>query len=74
MELGLVKNSEAGFDIRESQFAWIVSLMGLGGAAISLPIGLIVPTFGARNTLLMSVLPTVLGAIMQRDLPRVINS
>lgn len=47
--------------------------MSLGGAVISLPAGLIVPTLGARNTLLLFVLPTMLGEIVKRIL-RVINS
>ncbi|XP_029708512.2 facilitated trehalose transporter Tret1 isoform X2 [Aedes albopictus] len=63
VELGLLDHEEAGFEIRESQFAWVVSLMSLGGAVISLPAGLIVPTLGARNTLLLFVLPTMLGWI-----------
>lgn len=63
VELGLLDREEAGFEIRESQFAWVVSLMSLGGAVISLPAGLIVPTLGARNTLLLFVLPTMLGWI-----------
>ncbi|XP_001661118.2 facilitated trehalose transporter Tret1 [Aedes aegypti] len=63
VEIRLLESSEAGFEIRESQFAWVVSLMSLGGAVISLPAGLIVPTLGARNTLLLFVLPTMLGWI-----------
>lgn len=73
VELGLLDREEAGFEIRESQFAWVVSLMSLGGAVISLPAGLIVPTLGARNTLLLFVLPTMLGEIVKR-IWRVINS
>lgn len=73
VEIRLLESSEAGFEIRESQFAWVVSLMSLGGAVISLPAGLIVPTLGARNTLLLFVLPTMLGEIVQRIWP-VINS
>ncbi|XP_062552042.1 facilitated trehalose transporter Tret1-like [Armigeres subalbatus] len=63
VELGLLDRAEAGFEIEESQFAWVVSLMSLGGAIISLPAGLLVPRLGARNTLLLFILPTVIGWI-----------
>ncbi|XP_058448442.1 facilitated trehalose transporter Tret1-like [Malaya genurostris] len=54
-------SSPSEFDIDDDDFAWVVSIMGLGGAIISIPAGLIVKKLGARKTLLLFVPVTVAG-------------
>ncbi|XP_058818789.1 facilitated trehalose transporter Tret1-like [Topomyia yanbarensis] len=60
----ILENGETGFTIEKEDFAWAVSLMGLGGTIISFPTGLIVKSLGARKTLLLFVPPTIVGWVL----------
>ncbi|XP_055632653.1 facilitated trehalose transporter Tret1-like [Toxorhynchites rutilus septentrionalis] len=50
--------------LTSSQFAWAVSFLNLGGALMSIPVGLAVKPFGARNTLLLFTIPALIGWIL----------
>ncbi|XP_055544821.1 facilitated trehalose transporter Tret1-like [Wyeomyia smithii] len=60
----ILNNGETDYNIEREDFAWAVALMGLGGAIISIPAGLIVKRLGARKTLLLFVTPTTVGWIL----------
>ncbi|XP_053692157.1 facilitated trehalose transporter Tret1-like [Sabethes cyaneus] len=60
----LNNNGEIDYNIDREEFAWAVALMGLGGAIISIPAGLVVKRLGARRTLLFFVAPTTVGWVL----------
>ncbi|XP_038110917.1 facilitated trehalose transporter Tret1-like [Culex quinquefasciatus] len=61
VEPRILDHGELEFAVEGQEFAWVVALMALGGAVISLPAGLAVPVMGARNTLLLFVVPAAVG-------------
>ncbi|XP_041986327.1 facilitated trehalose transporter Tret1 isoform X2 [Aricia agestis] len=57
-------STDYNFDVSDSQGDWISSLVNLGAAAVCFPIGLIMDSFGRKNTMLMLVLPFTLGWLL----------
>lgn len=49
------------FDISDEQFSWVSSAMTLGAACVCIPIGFLINLIGRKWTMLLLVLPFVLG-------------
>lgn len=64
-------NTDYDFEISNIQGDWISSLTNLGGALICFPIGLIMDALGRRNTMLLLVLPFIIGWLMITFAPNV---
>jgi MFS family permease len=57
----LVDDQEYGFSITTAQYSWIGSIITLGAAAVSIPIGSVMNYLGRKKTMILTVLPFTLG-------------
>lgn len=59
-----ITNKDYEFPISTNEFAWIVSLMGLGGACSSILSGIVMRKLGIKRTILVFNIPIIVAWII----------
>ncbi|EDW70801.1 facilitated trehalose transporter Tret1-2 homolog isoform X1 [Drosophila virilis] len=60
-ETSIVKEDFYGFEVTNENYSWVSSFMTLGAACVCIPIGFLINMIGRKWTMLLLVLPFVLG-------------
>ncbi|XP_064545466.1 facilitated trehalose transporter Tret1-2 homolog isoform X1 [Drosophila montana] len=60
-ETSIVKDDFYGFEVSDESYSWVSSFMTLGAACVCIPIGFLINMIGRKWTMLLLVLPFVLG-------------
>ncbi|BET03371.1 facilitated trehalose transporter Tret1-like [Nesidiocoris tenuis] len=66
-----IYSHSAGFDLSESEAAWMITITFAGNIVSSLPSGLLMDKIGRRNTLILSLLVAMVAWLMLAFIPDV---
>lgn len=56
-----ITNGDYGFEVTDNQFSWVGAFMTLGAACVCIPIGFLIDFIGRKLTMLLLVVPFVIG-------------